>query len=61
MTWRDERFPTMYGAMSDEAVAFASYVAEGRTESPIHPHHEVVAVMDTIDQARAQLRGGIGA
>lgn len=54
-TWRDERFPTMYGGMSDEAVAFASYVAEGRTESPIHPHHEVVAVMDTIDQARAQL------
>lgn len=60
-TWRDERFPTMYGAMSDEAVAFASYVAEGRTESPIHPHHEVVSVMDTIDQARAQLAGTSGA
>jgi predicted dehydrogenase len=54
-SWRDERFPTMYGGMSDEAVAFAAYVAEGRTESPIHPHHEVVAIMDTIDQARAQL------
>jgi len=54
-TWRDERFPTMYGAMSDEATAFASYVGEGRTESPIHPHDEVVAVMTTIDQAREQL------
>lgn len=54
-TWKDERFPTMYGGMADEATAFASYVGEGRTESPIHPHDEVVAVMDTIDQARAQL------
>lgn len=59
-TWHDERFPTMYGAMSDEAVAFASYVAEGRTESPIHPHAEVVSVMDTIDQARAQLAAAPG-
>jgi hypothetical protein len=54
-TWTDDRFPTSYGAMSDEATAFASYVGEGRTESPIHMHDEVVSVMATIDDARAQL------
>jgi predicted dehydrogenase len=54
-TWRDERFPGMYDAMCGEAIAFASYVAEGRTESPVHPHDELVAVMATIDEVRAQL------
>ena len=54
-TWRDERWPGMYDAMCDEAIAFASYVHEGRTESPIHPHHELVSVMGTIDEVRAQL------
>jgi predicted dehydrogenase len=54
-TWRDERFPGMYDAMCDEAIAFASYVADKRTESPLHPHAELVAVMATIDEVRAQL------
>ena len=36
-----------------QATAFASYVAEGRLESPLHPHSEVVGVMHTIDVARA--------
>ena len=54
-TWRDERWPGMYDAMCGEAIAFSSYVAQKRTESPLHPHHEVVAVMATIDEVRAQL------
>ena len=54
-TWRDERWPGMYDAMCGEAIAFASYVAEKRTESPLHPHDELVAVMATIDEVRAQL------
>ncbi len=54
-TWHDERFPGRYDAMCGESIAFASYVAEGRTESPLHPHDELVAVMATIDEARAQL------
>ncbi|HET7724900.1 MAG TPA: Gfo/Idh/MocA family oxidoreductase [Propionibacteriaceae bacterium] len=56
-TWRDERYPGMYDAMCGEAIAFASYVAEGRVESPLHPHDEVVSVLATIDEARAQLTG----
>ena len=54
-TWRDERWPGLYDAMCGEAIAFASYVADGRTESPLHPHDEVVSVMATIDEVRAQL------
>ena len=54
-TWRDERWPGLYDAMSDEATAFSAFVAEGRTESPVHPHAEVVSVMATIDEVRAQL------
>jgi predicted dehydrogenase len=53
--WRDQRWPGMYDAMCDEAIAFASYVGDGRTESPLHPHHEVVSVMATIDEVRARL------
>jgi predicted dehydrogenase len=57
-TWRDERFEAIHDGLSDQATAFASYVAEGRTESPIHPHDEVVQVMRIIDEARtAILRG----
>lgn len=40
-----------------QATAFASYVAEGRLESPLHPHAEVVDVMHTIDVARAAIAG----
>ena len=39
----------------DEAIAFASYVRDSRTESPVHPHAELVAVLATIDEVRAQL------
>lgn len=59
-SWRDERYTGTYDAMRDEAVAFATYVAEGRVESPIHPHHEVVSVMATIDEAREQVARGAG-
>lgn len=54
-TWRDERWPGRYDAMCDEATAFASYVQDARTESPLHPHVELVSVMATIDEVRAQL------
>jgi predicted dehydrogenase len=54
VTWRDETL-TLYDGMSCEATAFASYVAEGRVESPVHPHAEVVSIMATIDEARRQV------
>jgi len=54
-SWHDDRFERMHDGLSDQATALASYVAEGRTESPIHPLDEVVSVMATIDEARRQL------
>jgi predicted dehydrogenase len=54
-TWRDERFDALHDGLSDQATAFASYVAEGRTESPLHPHEEVVQIMRIIDEARAAI------
>jgi predicted dehydrogenase len=59
-TWRDERFSTLHEGLADQVVAFASYVAKGRTESPIHPHDELVSVMATIDEARRQLGAETG-
>jgi predicted dehydrogenase len=56
--WRDDRFGTLHEGLSDQATAFASYVAEGRTESPLHRHDEVVQVMAVIDGARERILRG---
>ncbi|WP_082498953.1 MULTISPECIES: Gfo/Idh/MocA family oxidoreductase [unclassified Rathayibacter] len=55
-TWIDDG-PWPYGNLAFQATAFASYVAQGLLESPVHPHHEVVSVMATIDEARRQIAG----
>lgn len=49
----DENLARTNGGIGLQATAFACYVAEGRVESPLHPHAEVVDVMNTIDIARA--------
>lgn len=54
-TWRDEAFGTLHEGLGYQATAFASYVAEGRTESPLHPHDEMVSIMSTLDEARRQV------
>lgn len=56
VTWHDEKL-TMYDGMSCQINALAAYVAQGRTESPIHTHAETVSVMATIDEARRQVAG----
>ncbi|NQX13258.1 Gfo/Idh/MocA family oxidoreductase [Microbacteriaceae bacterium VKM Ac-2855] len=38
-----------------EAVALARYIAEGRTESPLHSLDETVAIIRTLDDARRTL------
>ncbi|KQZ86106.1 oxidoreductase [Microbacterium sp. Root166] len=40
------------GGIGLQATALAQYVAEGRLESPLHPHSEVVDVMRVLDVAR---------
>ena len=54
-TWRDETFATLHEGLGYQAAYFASYVAEGRVESPVHDHEETVSVMATIDEARRQI------
>ncbi|MGC3994652.1 MAG: Gfo/Idh/MocA family oxidoreductase [Propionicimonas sp.] len=54
-TWTDDAFTDPYSGLSHEATALAGYVAEGRVESPVHPHEETIAVLATIEQVRAQL------
>ena len=45
----------MHDGLGYQATWFASYVAEGRVESPVHGHEETVSVMATIDEARRQI------
>ncbi|OOB90085.1 Gfo/Idh/MocA family oxidoreductase [Rathayibacter sp. VKM Ac-2630] len=54
-TWTDESHPELHDGLAHQATAFASYVAQGLVESPVHPHHEIVSVMATIDEARRQV------
>ncbi|MFJ4295656.1 Gfo/Idh/MocA family protein [Curtobacterium sp. NPDC089689] len=53
--WSDESGLRGFEALSWEATAFASFVGDGRIESPVHGHDETVAILHTIDQALAQL------
>jgi len=55
LTWRDTTHTGVYDAMHHEADALASYVGQGRLESPVHPLNEVVDVIRTIDEVRRQL------
>jgi predicted dehydrogenase len=54
-TWRDEAFQTLHEGLSYQATALASYVAAGRTESPLHTLDETVSILATIDEARRQI------
>ena len=56
--WRDEAFEALHEGLGYQATAFASFVAEGRLESPLHGHDEVVGVMRVIDEARAAVAAG---
>ncbi|AND17412.1 Gfo/Idh/MocA family protein [Rathayibacter tritici] len=54
-SWTDES-PLQGGqGLAWEALHVAQYVSEGRTESPLHPLDEVVAVVRTLDDARRRL------
>jgi predicted dehydrogenase len=54
-TWRDDTFQTLHEGLAYQATALASYVAAGRTESPLHTLDETVSVLATIDEARRQV------
>lgn len=54
-TFTDNRFEAVHDGLGYQATALASYVAEGRVESPVHTHDDVVGVMHVIDVARAAI------
>jgi predicted dehydrogenase len=55
LSWEDTRFENPHDGLSYQAVALASYTAQGRTESPLHDLDETVSVLATIDEARRQV------
>jgi len=54
--YRNDRLAQSNAGIGLQATAFASYVADGRLESPLHPHEEVIDVLNTIDVVRASVR-----
>lgn len=56
MRWQEPTGMASYDGLSWQATALASYAAEGRVESPLHTHAETLAILQTIDEARSQLR-----
>jgi len=55
LVWSDESGVTVFDALSWQATALARYVSEGRTESPLHTHAEMISILQTIDEARLHL------
>ena len=55
LRWQDQSGIAAHEGLSYQATALARFVSEGRTESPIHGLDESVAILSTIDAARAQL------
>ncbi|MGN6760307.1 MAG: Gfo/Idh/MocA family protein [Leifsonia sp.] len=53
--WRDPYGRPHRDGMAYEAAALARYVAEGRSQSPLHPLAEAVDTLATIDEARRQV------
>lgn len=53
--WTDTSGLEFFDGLAWEATALARFVGEGRTESPLHTLEESIAILSTIDEARAQL------
>jgi predicted dehydrogenase len=55
-TWVDDLGPVGHQGMNYEATAFASYVQQGFTESPIHPHEESVRALEIVAEIIRQVK-----
>jgi predicted dehydrogenase len=53
--WSDTSGLRESAGLAWQATAAARHIAEGRTESPLHPLERSIAVLETIDAARARL------
>lgn len=55
INWTDPTPIRWFDGLCWEANALAQFVGEGRVESPEHTHEEMISILATIDDARAQL------
>lgn len=55
LEWQDASGLSWSDGLAYQAAAFAAHVAEGLGDSPLHPLSTSIAVLEVIDQARAQL------
>ena len=55
LVWEDASGLRGRDGLCWQAVALASYVAEGRTQSPVHSLEQSISLMRTIDDVRAQV------
>ncbi len=53
--WTDDFGRPGRDGMSYEAAALARFVADGLTDSPLHPLDEAISTLETIDEARRQV------
>jgi predicted dehydrogenase len=47
------------GGLAWEAAAVAQHIADGLTDSPLHPFDFAIEVMETMDEVRRQVAGGM--
>ncbi|MEJ3404307.1 Gfo/Idh/MocA family oxidoreductase [Rathayibacter sp. YIM 133350] len=55
LRWRDESGIEGRDGLAWQAAAVAHDIAEGRTQSPLHPLRRSIEVLESIDEARRQL------
>ncbi|MGN8245184.1 Gfo/Idh/MocA family protein [Cellulomonas soli] len=55
MRWQEPTGMALYDGLAWQVLALAQFAGEGRVESPLHTHAETVAILRTIESARAQL------
>ena len=55
LIWRDESGLVLRDGLAWEAVGVAQHVADGLTESPLHPLDETLSLLHTLDEVRAQI------
>ncbi|MCU1509211.1 MAG: oxidoreductase [Glaciihabitans sp.] len=53
--WKDESGVQARDGLAWQAVALAGFVADGRTESPLHSLDDSIALMQSLDEVRTQL------
>jgi predicted dehydrogenase len=55
LRWEEPTGMRLYDGLAWQVLALAQYAGEGRTESPLHTHAETLAILRTIERARAAL------